>query len=117
MLVGERLRALREAKGLTQDAIERLTAIRRNQLSRYENCNLLPSLESLEKLAIALKVPLWQLFYGTEASAHQKTGKNKRDRFLDRLRPLLARMDQRSRQLLLHMAYGMVKKKKLPSAS
>lgn len=117
MLIGERICALREAKGLTQNAIEELTGIRRNQLSRYENCYIVPSLESLEKLAIALGVPLWQLFYGAEARAHQETGKNERDRFLDRLRPLLARMDQRSRRLLLRMACGMAKKNKLPSCS
>lgn len=117
MLIGERLRALREAKGLTQGAIERLTGIRRAKQSRYENCHVMPALESLEKLAIALGVPLWQLFYRAEAKAHQNTDKNERDRFLDRLRPLLARMDQRSRRLLLQMACGMAKKNKLPSCS
>lgn len=115
MLIGERLRTLRKAKGLTQDTIERLTGIKRNQLSCYENCHFVPSLEILGRLAIALGVPLWQLFYG-EVRGHQKTGKNERDQFLDRLRPLFARMNQRSRRQLLHLAYGMAKKKRLPSS-
>lgn len=109
------MRELRKAKGLTQDALERLTGIKRNQLSCYENCHFVPSLEILERLAVALGVPLWQLFYGTEAGGHQETGKNKTDRFLDRLRPLFAHMDQRSRRQLLHMARGMANKNKLPS--
>jgi transcriptional regulator with XRE-family HTH domain len=72
MLLGERLRALREAKGLTQDVIERSTGIKRSRLSRYENCHLVPSLGALEKLAVALGVPLWQLFYGTKVRGHQE---------------------------------------------
>lgn len=117
MLMGERLRALRAAKGLTQDTMERLTGIKRNQLSCYENCHFVPSLESLEKLAIAFRVPLWHLFYGTEARGHQKTGQSERDRFLSRLRALFARMDLRSRRLLLHMACGMAKKKRREKSS
>jgi transcriptional regulator with XRE-family HTH domain len=114
MLIGERLRELRKAKGLTQDALERLTGIKRNQLSCYENCHFVPSLEILERLAVALGVPLWQLFYGIEAGEHQETGKDERDRFLDRLRPLLARMDKRSCRLLLRMARGIAKRNRLP---
>jgi transcriptional regulator with XRE-family HTH domain len=116
MLIGERLPALREAKGLTQDVIERLTGIKRSRLSRYENCHLVPSLGTLEKLAVALGIPLWQLFYGTKARGHQETGKSGREWLLDQLRPLFARMDQRSRSLLLHIAGRMAKKKRLRSS-
>lgn len=70
----------------------------------------MPSLEILEKLAVALGAPLWQLFYGEVKG--QETAKDERDRFLGRLRPLLARMGQRSRWQLLHLAYGMAKKEK-----
>ncbi len=63
MLIGDRIRALREAKNLSQGDIEKRSGLVRPYLSRIENCHTIPSLETLEKLARALEVPLYQLFY------------------------------------------------------
>jgi transcriptional regulator with XRE-family HTH domain len=61
--VGARLRQLREQKGLSQGDIERRTGLLRCHISRVENGHKLPSLETLEKFASALEVPLYQIFY------------------------------------------------------
>ncbi len=63
MIIGERLRALREERNLTQGDIEKRTGLMRFYLSRIENGHTAPSLRTLEKLARALEVPLYQLFY------------------------------------------------------
>ena len=67
MVIGQRLRAIREAKGLSQGDVERRTGALRTYLSRMENGHTVPSLETLEKLARALEVPLYRLFYDGKA--------------------------------------------------
>jgi transcriptional regulator with XRE-family HTH domain len=66
MIIGDRLRVLREQKHLSQGDIERKTGLLRCYVSRVENGHTVPSIETLEKLARALEVPLYQLFYEGE---------------------------------------------------
>src|SRR5882724_6494096 len=66
MIIGERLRALRETKNLSQGDIEKRTGLLRCYISRVENGHTVPAVETLEKLARALEVPLYQLFYDGE---------------------------------------------------
>jgi transcriptional regulator with XRE-family HTH domain len=63
MIIGERLRVLREQKKLSQGDIENRTGLLRCYISRVENGHTVPAIETLEKLARALEVPLYQLFY------------------------------------------------------
>jgi transcriptional regulator with XRE-family HTH domain len=70
MLIGERLRQVRESKKLSQGDIEQRTGLIRCYTSRVENGHTVPSIETLEKFARALEVPLYQLFYdGDEAQS------------------------------------------------
>ena len=66
MIIGTRIRQLREQKGLSQRDIEERTGLLRCYISRVENGDTIPSLETLERLASALDVPLYQLFYEGE---------------------------------------------------
>jgi transcriptional regulator with XRE-family HTH domain len=63
MIIGDRLRALREERKLSQGDIEKRTGLLRCYLSRVENGHTVPSVETLEKLARAFEVPLYKLFY------------------------------------------------------
>lgn len=63
MVIGERLRFLRESKRFSQGDIEKRTGLLRCYISRVENGHTVPALETLEKFAGALEVPLYQLFY------------------------------------------------------
>ena len=63
MLIGDRLRAFRDAKNLTQGDIERRSGLKSSYISRVENGHTVPAVETSEKLAPALEVPLYQLFY------------------------------------------------------
>jgi len=120
MIIGDRLRALREEKRLSQGDIEKRTGLLRCYISRVENGHTVPAIETLEKMARALEVPLYQLFYdGEEAPelpnlpkrrtaeeiAWGSTGKEAR--FLTMFRRLLGRIDEGDRPLLLYMAQKM----------
>jgi transcriptional regulator with XRE-family HTH domain len=63
MLIGKRLRALREEKKLSQGDVEKRTGLLRCYISRVENGHTVPAIETLEKCARALEIPMYQLFY------------------------------------------------------
>ncbi|HEV2492377.1 MAG TPA: helix-turn-helix transcriptional regulator [Terriglobia bacterium] len=118
MIIGTRLRKLREDKKLSQGDIEERTGLLRCYISRVENGHTVPSLETLERLASALEIPLYQLFYeGDEPpplpnlSKRQSTEElvldeesEKELRFFEKVRRLTSRIDDKDRQLLLYMA-------------
>ena len=118
MIIGTRLRKLREDKKLSQGDIEERTGLLRCYISRVENGHTVPSLETLERLASALEIPLYQLFYeGDEPPALPNLSKRqtteelvmdeeseKEMRFFEKVRPLTSRIDEKDRQLLLLMA-------------
>jgi DNA-binding XRE family transcriptional regulator len=66
MVIGEKLKALRERKKLSQGDIEKRTGLLRVYISRVENGHTTPAVETLEKFARALEVPMYQLFYDGE---------------------------------------------------
>src|SRR5881398_796899 len=105
MIIGERLRELREEKKLSQGDIEKRTGLLRCYISRVENGHTVPAVETLEKLARAFEVPLYQLFYeGAGGSSGREA------RFLSKLRRLLGKSSDEDRKLILHMAQKMAKR-------
>jgi len=66
MIIGDRLRAFREEKKFSQGEIEKRTGLLRCYISRVENGHTVPAVETLEKFARALEVPMYQLFYEGE---------------------------------------------------
>ena len=124
MIIGDRLRAFRQEKKLSQGDIEARTGLLRCYISRVENGHTIPAVETLEKFARALEVPLYQLFYDGEdppelsdlpkrkTAADTAWGSSGKDaRVLFQLRRLLGRVNQRDRNLLLSMAQTMAKQK------
>jgi len=120
MIIGDRLREMREEKKLSQGDIEKRTGLLRCYISRVENGHTVPAIETLEKMARALEVPLYQLFYEGEAppalpnllkrksSGEIAWGSSGKDaRFLGKLRRLLGKSDEQHRKLTLLMAQKM----------
>jgi transcriptional regulator with XRE-family HTH domain len=66
VIIGDRLRAMREEKHFSQGDIEKKTGLLRCYISRVENGHTVPAIETLEKMARALEVPMYQLFYDGE---------------------------------------------------
>ncbi len=121
MVVGERLRMVREEKQLSQGDIEKRSGLLRCYISRVENGHTVPAVETLEKLARALEIPLYELMYEGEAppkplatSAGEKLwGSSGKDaRYLRKLQQCLSRMSEEDRNLLLHTVERMSKQRR-----
>jgi transcriptional regulator with XRE-family HTH domain len=69
MVIGNRLKELRELKELSQGDIEKRTGLLRCYISRVENGHTVPAVSTLEKMARALEVPMYRLFHDGEAPA------------------------------------------------
>jgi transcriptional regulator with XRE-family HTH domain len=61
MRIGDRRRVLRETKNISQGDVEKWTGLLRRYISRVENGRTVPGVETLEKFARALEVPLHHL--------------------------------------------------------
>ena len=68
--IGTTIRAFRLQKGMSQGDIEKRTGLLRCYLSRVENGHTVPSLETLQKIAGALDLPLSQFFSEEEVVRH-----------------------------------------------
>src|ERR1700735_5880953 len=119
MIIGDHLRAIREEKKLSQGEIEKRTGLLRCYISRVENGHTVPAIETLEKMARALEVPMYQLFYDAETTPAAKPlkvptgwGSTGHDaRTPDKFRRLLRRTSAGNLKLLLSMAEKMSQKK------
>jgi len=122
MIIGDRLKTLREAKKLSQGDIETRTGLVRCYTSRVENGHTVPSLETLEKYARALEIPMYQLMFDgheppTPRSVKTNGSKGSWDmspageRLMRKLNPLLAKMNQTDRELILFLAQKVAKRR------
>jgi transcriptional regulator with XRE-family HTH domain len=122
MVIAERLRMLREQKNLSQGDVEKTTGLLRCYISRVENGHTVPAIETLEKFARALDVPMYALFYdgeeppklpslprrkSAEDVAWGSSGKD--GKLLARFRRCLSKVDDRDRRTLLFMAQKMAR--------
>lgn len=118
MIIGVRLRKLREERKLSQGDIEKRTGLLRCYISRVENGHTVPSLETLERMAAAMEIPLYQLFYegerppdlpnltqrkSTEELAMEMPA-DRDSRFFQKVKRLIGNINDRDRRLLLYMA-------------
>jgi transcriptional regulator with XRE-family HTH domain len=119
MLIGARLRQLREQKQMSQGDIEERTGLLRCYVSRVENGHTVPSLETLERFAGVFDVPLYQLFFsGEEAPSTPNLtprqtleeitagngDKGEDAQYLLKLRNLLTGLAGRDRDVILSLA-------------
>jgi len=119
VLIGARLRQLREQKQMSQGDIEERTRLSQCYVSRVEHGHIVPSLETLERFAGVLDVPLYKLLYsGEEVPATPSLmppttmeeimadngDKGQDAQFLLKLRKLIAGMAEPDRDTLLSLA-------------
>ena len=119
MLIGERLRQLRELKGLSQGDVEKTSGLLRCYISRVEHGHTVPSLGTLERFAPALDLPLYRLFYTGEDTpptpnltprktleelAEDPGNMGSEARFLLKLKSFVGKMVESDRAFLLDFA-------------
>ena len=118
MRIGDRLRHLREAKHLSQGDIEKRTGLLRCYVSRVEHGHTVPSIQTLEKWAHALQVPLYQFFYDGDEPPQVPTilrgsrqehsddwaSRGKGLRMFTKIKRALSSMSAVDRRLLMDMA-------------
>jgi transcriptional regulator with XRE-family HTH domain len=113
LIIADRLKAIREQKNMSQGDIEEKTGLLRRYISRIENGHTVPAIETLEKLARAMEVPMYHLFYDGEKPPAERLklkesegwGSSGADaRTLSRFRRLLGRTNPADLKLLLFMA-------------
>lgn len=122
LLIGPRIKALREQEGLSQGDIERRSGIMRAYLSRVEHGRTVPSVSTLERLARAMEVPLHRFFEKGDAPAGATRWPAKLmavqglacdgDSYYERICRLLAFMRKRDRALLMFLARCLAQRKK-----
>jgi transcriptional regulator with XRE-family HTH domain len=124
MIIGERLRALREEKQFSQGEVEKRTGLLRSYISRVEHGHTVPAVETLEKFARALEIPMYQLFHDGEeppklpnllnrkAADKNVWGRKGEDaRLLAKFSRLFSSMEASDLGLVLFMAQKMARRK------
>ncbi|MBI3404459.1 MAG: helix-turn-helix transcriptional regulator [Acidobacteria bacterium] len=94
--IGERIRQLRESRGMTQSQLQSSSKVSRSYLSRIESGQMTPSLGTLEKISEALSVGLSRFF------VPESTGEALlEDPFIQGLKPFLRQLDWAQWQSIL----------------
>jgi transcriptional regulator with XRE-family HTH domain len=94
--IGQRIRQLRESRGMTQSQLQARSRVSRSYLSRIESGQMTPSLGTLEKLSEAFGVGL-NRFFVAEANGEALL----EDPFIQGLRPFLRQLDWEQWQSIL----------------
>ena len=55
-MLDQRIKTVRTAKGMTQVQLAKILGVTKQSVSNWENDNILPSIEMLKKLSLALSV-------------------------------------------------------------
>ncbi len=116
MVIGDKLKSLREQKNLSQGDIEKRTGLLRCYISRVENNHTVPSVDTIEKMARALEIPMYRIFTDEEhvkkpnipaEIIRSRAANSKEEGVLRSFAKLFSRMDEQGRALLFHMATKM----------
>jgi transcriptional regulator with XRE-family HTH domain len=116
MVIGDKLKTLREQKKLSQGDIEKRTGLLRCYISRVENGHTVPAIDTLEKMARALEVPMYRLFTDEDhvkkpnipaEDTRRRTANSKQEREVWAFAKYFSRMRDKDRGLLIHMASKM----------
>jgi transcriptional regulator with XRE-family HTH domain len=118
MIIGEKLKSLRAQKKMSQGDMEKRTGLLRCYISRVENGHTVPSVETLEKLAQALEVPMYRLFTDDARvekpdipmeNISQRSAHSKQEREIRAFAKIFSRMNDKYRGLIFQVASKMAR--------
>ena len=90
--IGERVRTHRKLERLTQERLAEKAALSVHYLSRIETGSATPTIESVDRIATALKVPIAELFRPKEERRERKELLQQVNRLLEARSPDELRM-------------------------
>jgi len=119
MIIGERIRALRQEKTMTRGDLQERTGLQRTYIWRVENGYTVPAIETLEKFARGLDVPIYRFFYEGrgapplvavtgDSGLWGSNGEEKKT--LRSFQRCLGQMDESQRSLLMYLAEEMARR-------
>ena len=102
--IGITIRSFRLQRGMSQGDIEKRTGLLRCYLSRVENGHTVPSLDTLQKIAGAMDMPLSHFFADDPIKDVQGVTLSEEEiRFLTQVQRYSAHLTESDRRLLLAM--------------
>jgi transcriptional regulator with XRE-family HTH domain len=120
MVIDYRLKQLREERNFSQGEIEKRTGLLRCYISRVENGHTAPSVDTLEKMARALEIPLYRLFdddavapKALKLASHRTIAddswgsKGADAKMLKRFKKCLSQVNEKDLRILMFMAQKM----------
>jgi transcriptional regulator with XRE-family HTH domain len=109
--MGRRLKALRETLHLSQGDIQNRTGLSRSYVSRVENGDIVPGIQTLKKWSNGLKIPLYKIFYNrtSRGARHDELDVlfDKKASTFHNFRVAFKKMSQRDREILFALARQM----------
>ncbi len=108
MNLGDSIRKIRQTRGLSQGEMQKRTGILRSYLSRVENGHTIPSLATLQRLAVAMEVTLAD-FFPSEGATPAPVEAEGPPAYLEELRSYLPQLSPEQRQELLEMVKEMAR--------
>jgi transcriptional regulator with XRE-family HTH domain len=119
MIIGERIRVLREEKKMTRGDVQERTGLQRTYIWRVENGYTIPAIETLEKFARGLDVPIYRFFYDGKGAPPLVAvtsdsglwgGDGEEKKTLRRFQRCLGQMGESERSLLMYLAEEMARR-------
>jgi len=112
MNLGDSIRKIRLAKGISQGEMQKRTGILRSYLSRVENGHTVPSFATLQRLAGAMGVTLSDFFAMDGAPLAAQAG-DPAATYIRELKSLLPQLSPEQRQQLLETVKQMARTRKV----
>ncbi|WP_296621086.1 helix-turn-helix transcriptional regulator [Marivirga sp.] len=109
MNIGDKIRQIREAKGLTQKEVSLTIGMDQSQYSKIEKGKTDPSTSTVDKIAKAIGIELSDLF----ASHDVLKDINSYDKSLMEKLHLIEQLDEEEKKSIFNIVDGLVSKKKL----
>ena len=99
--VATAIRMFRQKSGLSQRQLAMRMQVPRTYVSKIENEKAMPTLSSLQRLAVALEVSMADLLKGSNRSLEDEITDLMQDQFMAELMPYIKQLDAMQRSTLL----------------
>jgi len=105
--VARAVRDMRRARKLSQRQLAGRMQVPRTYISKIENGKAVPTLSSMERLAVALEIGICDLLRDARSRQHEEAAAILADPFLKEIAPFVSRMDAYQRSIFLNQVRDM----------